>query len=87
MFQPAGVASFQAAKAASIRPPTHARSPHAHTLSHAGPAVVEARAALAALQPPPEVASFQAAKEVFDEIGKHHPILRGILESLISEVG
>jgi hypothetical protein len=32
------------------------------------------------------VASFQAAKEVFDEVARHHPILRGVLEQLIGEV-
>ncbi len=46
----------------------------------------EAKAAAAALVPPPEVASFQAAKEVFDEVSKHHPVLRGVLETLIQEV-
>ncbi|KIY91939.1 hypothetical protein MNEG_16024, partial [Monoraphidium neglectum] len=51
------------------------------------PAVAEARAALAALQPPPEIAAFQAAKEVFDEVARHHPILRGVLETLIGEIG
>jgi hypothetical protein len=50
-------------------------------------AVAEARAALAALTPPPEIAAFQAAKEVFDEVARHHPILRGVLETLIGEVG
>jgi len=74
----------------TLSPPPLNSSPlttHTHTPTHTADAgVAEARAALAALQPPPEIAAFQAAKEVFDEVARHHPILRGVLETLIGEV-
>lgn len=79
-----GVGGFPSSlRRAPARRPTLNPQPPA---PRAGPAVQEAKAAAAALTPPPEVASFQAAKEVFDEVSKHHPVLRGVLETLIQEV-
>lgn len=62
-------------------------TPNKNKTTNAGPAVAEARAALAALRPPPEVTAFQAAREAFDEVARHHPVLRGALETLINELG